>query len=71
VFTIGKSYGPMVFRENYCDFTRQPDGIDTPNACIKVVSHFGPIDDVAIDGNILLGGGYNMYCGQALTRSTT
>lgn len=62
-FSIGKSLGPMVFRENYVDFSKQPDGKGPPNSCIKVVSHFGPVDDVLIDRNVLLGGGYNMYCG--------
>jgi Ca2+-binding RTX toxin-like protein len=52
-----------MIRENYIDFIDRADATAGTNAAIKIVSHFGAIDRVTVDSNVLLGGGYTVYTG--------
>ena len=53
----------MTIRENYIDFINRPDAPQGTNAALKIVSHFGAINDVTVTGNVLRGGGYTIYAG--------
>jgi hypothetical protein len=49
--------GNLVFRHNT---VRNPNG---QTAAILMSTNTGPIDNVVVDGNLLSGGGYTIYCG--------
>lgn len=61
--SVHKTFAPVVIRENYIDFTNRPGQKTGTNAAVKVVSHFGLINDVLVEANVLLGGGFNSYVG--------
>jgi hypothetical protein len=61
--TTHKSTGPLEISENYFDLIDVHDGKTGANACVKLVSHFGAMDSITVKDNIMLGGGYNTYCG--------
>ena len=62
--SVHRTVAPVTIRENYIDFIKPTDAAQGTNSAVKVVSHFGTISDVAIEHNILLGGGFNSYVGQ-------
>jgi hypothetical protein len=62
--SIHRTVAPVTIRENYIDFIKPTDAAQGTNSAVKVVSHFGTISDVAVEHNILLGGGFNSYVGQ-------
>jgi hypothetical protein len=70
-FTIHKSAGPLHIHHNYIDMRAQSDSKGNPNACVKIVAHFGNISNVTVEKNILIGGGYNAYCGPDESAGTT
>jgi hypothetical protein len=60
--SIHSTTGPVVIRQNYIDYTTPADAaVPDTNAAIKIVPHFGNINDVTVDGNVLMGGGYTIY----------
>src|SRR4051794_40244894 len=61
--SIHRTVSPVVIRENYIDFISRSDAPQGTNAALKIVSHFGPINDVTVVGNVLYGGGYTIYAG--------
>jgi Ca2+-binding RTX toxin-like protein len=61
--SIHRTVAPVTIRENYIDFINRPDAPQGTNAALKIVSHFGPINDVTVTGNVLRGGGYTIYAG--------
>ena len=63
--SIHRTAAPVTIRENYIDFIDRADAQTGTNAAIKIVSHFGAIDHVTVDSNVLLGGGYTIYTGSA------
>jgi Ca2+-binding RTX toxin-like protein len=62
--SIHRTVAPVTIRGNYIDSIKSADAAQGTNAAIKIVSHFGAINDVTVDGNVLIGGGYNAYVGQ-------
>jgi hypothetical protein len=68
--SVHRTTSPVVIRENYINFILHTAGVGT-NACIKLVGHFGPVVDVQVVDNILIGGGYNSYAGPAAPANTT
>src|SRR3954452_3959970 len=54
--SIHRTVSPVVIRENYIDFVSRSDAPQGTNAALKIVSHFGPINDVTVVGNVLYGG---------------
>jgi hypothetical protein len=72
-FTIGKSSANGLSRKLHAISRDSRTQSATPNSCVKVVAHFGHRRCAAIEGNILIGGGYNMpIAGRSEgTRSTT
>src|SRR5215213_7941489 len=62
--SVHRTVAPLTIRENYIDFIKPTDAAQGTNAAIKIVSHFGAINDVTVDHNVLLGGGFNSYVGQ-------
>jgi serralysin len=61
--SIHRTVAPLIIHENYIDYVDRPDAAQGSNAAVKIVSHFGAIDDVTVDSNVLLGGGYTIYTG--------
>jgi hypothetical protein len=60
--SIHSTTGPVVIRQNYIDYRTPADAaVPDTNAAIKIVPHFGNINDVTVDGNVLMGGGYTIY----------
>lgn len=68
--SVHRTTAPVLIRENYINFILHTAGVGT-NACIKIVGHFGPVSDVQVLDNILLGGGYNAYAGPAAPANAT
>ena len=62
--SVHRTVAPVTIRENYIDFMKSLDAAQGTNAAIKIVSHFGAINDVTVDHNVLIGGGFNAYVGQ-------
>jgi Ca2+-binding RTX toxin-like protein len=62
--SVHRTTGPLTIRGNYIDYVDRSDAPQGTNAAIKIVSHFGTINDVTVDSNVLLGGGYTIYAGQ-------
>ena len=60
--SIHLTFSPLTIRDNYIDWRTPTDAVipDT-NAAIKIVPVFGAINDVRVEGNVLLGGGYTIY----------
>lgn len=56
-----KAGGPSKLFMNYFDMTKPDDAVTGSNAAIKIVAHFGDINDVEVYKNVLLGGGYTVY----------
>jgi len=63
--SVHRTTVPVLIRENYIDYIDRPDAQQGTNAAIKIVSHFGAIDNVTVDSNVLLGGGYTIYVSPA------
>ena len=65
------TFSPLTIRDNYIDWRTPTDAVipDT-NAAIKIVPVFGVINDVRVEGNVLLGGGYTIYAQNATYNST-
>jgi hypothetical protein len=63
--SVHRTVVPVIIRENYIDYIDRPDAPQGTNAAIKIVSHFGAIEDVTVDSNVLLGGGYTIYVSPA------
>ena len=61
--SVHRTVAPLIIHENYIDYIDRKDAAQGSNAAIKIVSHFGAIDDVTVDSNVLLGGGYTIYTG--------
>jgi serralysin len=62
--SVHRTVSPLTIRENYIDFVKPADAAQGTNAALKIVSHFGTINDVTIDHNVAIGGGFNAYVGQ-------
>jgi Ca2+-binding RTX toxin-like protein len=61
---VHRTVSPLTIRENYIDFVKPADAAQGTNAALKIVSHFGTINDVTIEHNVAIGGGFNAYVGQ-------
>jgi RTX calcium-binding nonapeptide repeat (4 copies) len=62
--SVHRTVQPLTIRENYIDFVKPADAAQGTNAALKIVSHFGTINDVTMDHNVAIGGGFNAYVGQ-------
>ena len=68
--SIHSTSSPVTIRQNYIDFTTPSDArVPVTNAAIKIVPHFGAVNDVTVEGNVLLGGGYTIYAMNAENRA--
>lgn len=68
--SVHRTIVPVLIRENYIDYIDRPDAAQGTNAAVKIVSHFGKIDQVTVDSNVLLGGGYTIYVSPAQDPNT-
>jgi Ca2+-binding RTX toxin-like protein len=60
--SIHGTEGPVTIRQNYIDYITPSDArIAVTNAVIKIAPVFGPVNDVSIYDNVLIGGGYTVY----------
>ena len=67
----GNTAGPLTIRNNYIDWVDTPDNQVIPNTCLKLVPHFGNINGIVAENNVLLGGGFQIYCPPSATDPNT
>lgn len=64
---VGATTGPVSITNNFIDWTPNADAATGTNYAIYLNQTQGPVSDVTVSGNYLLGGGYTVGVGGAYT----